>query len=158
MSRRSFGLGGLALAAALAVAATVAERDGAFAPRVDLGNAPADTLATVPLAGRRVTASVGGVVIETDGAHAVLALPEPFVVALPDADDLADDERPSEGDVVLAVGRLRERGGQRRVDAIAWTRVRGAAGMARGSDSAATARPDVPTVGDAGLSARPDAP
>ena len=110
---------GLAVGAALLaqenVSATYAARDlGAMTPA---------GLDTVAFEGRRLTASLGGYVTAFDAPHALWIADDgdAFRVLFPEDPGLEVEDR------VLVVGRLRGRGGQRWLEAEAWTPVVGTA-------------------------------
>ncbi|MDT7856964.1 hypothetical protein RQM47_09960 [Rubrivirga sp. S365] len=89
------------------------------AERVAVHNAEAGRLDTLRLRGRVVTASVGGTVVQIDPDDRVwLDLGDgAFPLRVPGGDSLAVRDR------LLAVGRVRGRGGLRWLDVEAWTRV-----------------------------------
>ena len=108
------GLGGLALGATLLIRET-----GPFAERVALADATATTLDTVSVRGRRVEVSLDGVVTQIGPGDEVWldAGGDAVALRLPEATDLEVEDR------LLAVGRLRSRGGRRWVEVASWATV-----------------------------------
>ncbi|PAP76905.1 hypothetical protein [Rubrivirga marina] len=108
------GLGGLALGAALLI-----RESGPFRERVALPDVTATTLDTVSVRGRRVEVSLEGTVTQIGPGDDVWLETGGDAVALvfPEAGDLEVEDR------LLAVGRLRSRGGRRWVDVESWARV-----------------------------------
>ena len=111
-----------AVAVALVALWQVADRGpiaALAAEPVAVHDAGAGRLDTLRLRGRAVTASVDGTVVEVGpGDRVVLDLGDgAFALRVPDGDSLAVRDR------VLAVGRVRGRGGRRWLEVEAWTRV-----------------------------------
>ena len=113
----ALGLGGLGLAIAL-VALDVGPlaRPGA---RVMLADATPATLDTVTVRGRRVEASLDGIVVQIGPGDDVWLASGTDAVALRFPSDPALEIE----DRVLAVGRVRARGGARWIDVASWSRV-----------------------------------
>ena len=86
-----------------------------------LVDASATALDTVSLRGRRVTATLNGTVVENapDGSVWLETGEDAFRLTFPEAVDVAVEDR------ILAVGRLRGRGGRRWVEVTAWSVVDG---------------------------------
>ena len=117
-------MGGLVAAVAVGLVALwqVADRGpiaALAAEPVAVHDVGAGRLDTLRLRGRAVTASVDGTVVEVGpGDRVWVDLGDgAFPLRVPDGDSLAVRDR------VLAVGRVRGRGGQRWLDVEAWTRV-----------------------------------
>ena len=125
MSRRAgWAIAGVlaALAAGAVVAWAVADRGpvaALAAEPVTVHDVGAGRLDTLRLRGRAVTASVDGTVVQVGpGDHVWVDLGDgAFALRVPDGDALAVRDR------VLAVGRVRGRGGRRWLDVEAWSRV-----------------------------------
>ncbi len=111
------GLGGLGLAVALVALDT--SPFSVTAPRVELAGATSATLDTVTVRGRRVEASLSGVVVQVGPGDDVWLAVGGDAVAL----RFEDAPRVEVEDHLLAVGRLRARGGRRWVEVAAWSRV-----------------------------------
>lgn len=107
------GVGGLVLALWF-----LSREVGPFAAEpVALADASAVTLDTVAVRGRRIEASINGIVVEvrTDG-DVRLAVPGGTVeLRMPETAEVAVEDR------LLAAGRLRSRGGRRYVEVDAWS-------------------------------------
>ena len=137
---------GLAVAVGGAVAVYTAGPESMGGPtRVDAGEASFARLDTLALTRRIVTASVAGRVMGAESERDVLVRDGTgfFSVRLPKDHDV----RP--GETLVALGRLRQpRGGVRRLDASAWSRVeRAILPLQTGQDSVALA-PDSTALAD----------
>lgn len=113
----------LALGAASVAGLILAGRSGAFsipgAEPLTLADADATAIDTVAFRGRRVVASLNGVVdgVADDGTVWLLIEGGTVPLVFPEPPRLRPEDR------VLAVGRLRGEAGQRRVDVESWVRV-----------------------------------
>lgn len=110
------GLGGLCLAAVLFLRQPGPAGSGD--QRVHLADATATQLDTVAVRGRRIEASLTGIVVQESmsGTLWLSTGDDAFPVRLPIRDSVEVDDR------LLVVGRLRARGGRRWLEAESWAR------------------------------------
>lgn len=116
------GLGGLAVAALL-VGREQWEGLSPISPPIKLGAAQPAQLDTIAFQGRRIEASLTGIVVDVapNGRVWIGSDAQAFPVALPDTVAAEVEDR------LLVTGRLRGQGGQRWLEARSWTYVRGMA-------------------------------
>ena len=128
MTSRTIAAGVLGVGGLLVGLALLLRESGPLAlpgASVVLEDATATTLDTVSVRGRTVEASVGGVVVEVDGPTVWLSTgDDAFPLRIdggPDGPGLEVEDR------VLAVGRLRARGGRRWLEVRSWSVLEGEA-------------------------------